>query len=402
MKALLVAKSGGAFFTRAESAKNSSSGEQGETEGIIRHLAQRDDIRLIYFGRAYGEIPCEIFEPDINGFTEYTTVREQETHWAEDVARMKQLLHGDELIGFVMTAGYSPTFSWVNNPNGAQVQAASVRYQGPVLNILEQFEIPRIVVNNDPRTYPKDQEMSCGWKYARPAALLDQCALDTFQVVGGKKYRRRSVWARPESWAYHLRGLPNTEALSCVVIAHAHITDGCKQRHRNSSWANVLGGDLPYGLQVWGNGWKAYESYDPNIMLGTLRPNEVMALLNQTMCCPCVAAAPGFYTGKVYVCEAQGCIPILYGDGNDLYTWDPNGILEPLNSPYRVVKPGDLKRIVDLYRLNENLRIERRKFWSEATKAHWYYLDNVVSDLVQGRDWNSPDWFEEYGGYRLA
>lgn len=398
--AILVTKSGSAFYTRRAASRASNVGEQGETEGTLRHLLERDDVRVVYFGAYRGEAldGLTVVEPDIEGHDEWTTFARQKEGFENDVAALEP--HGP-FVGYLCVAGYSPTMSMIDNPKASTVQAQSVRYQAPMLNVLERFGLPRLVVNNDPRTYPKDQEMSLGWDRARPEALLDQCDDVKQVVVGGRSYTRRSVWARPESWAYHIRR-ENTDELPCVVIAHAHIGDGCKMRDRGYSWSNVLGFPRPDGLRVYGRGWEHYPGYDPEVMPGPVKPNEVMDILRTATCCPCVSAGPKFYTGKVYVCEAQGCVPLLYGDGADPFTWDPEGVIEPLDSPWRVVKPGDLLARVNLLRRSRADREERREFWREACRPRWDVLDRLVDDLLAGRDRTSPSWFRDYGGYRPA
>jgi hypothetical protein len=408
LKVLLVNKGGSAFRTRANARLASAVGEQGETEGTIQHLAERNDIRVVYFGRYLGEdIGCDaVVAPsatlalaaDYGSYVQDASPEEQEAAWLADMQSLETVIGGDEVIGLLQVAGYSPTFSWIGNPKASTVQCSSVMYQGPQLKACEYFKIPRLIVNNDPRTYPKDQEMSFGWEYARPAALLDQCQLDRKIIVGGEHYLRRSVWARSESWAYQERR-ENTDKMSSVCIAHAHITDGCKQRGRDAAWANVLGDTLPSGLRVFGRGWENFSGYDPAVMVGEIKPSEVLDVFNCTTCCPCVAAAPGFYTGKVYVCESQGCIPILYGNGDDPYTWDPNGVFLPLNSPLRVCKPGDLARVVDETCKEKDAL---RETWHALCKPHFSLLDEMIDKLVAGKDWRSAEWFDRFGGYQRA
>jgi hypothetical protein len=377
---ILVSKYGGLFCTREAAAKNSSSGEQGETEGLIRHLTKEHDV--LYFGRYEGKPLCQVVEPNIKGFRETTTWEQQCEGFRQDIAAVEAF----QPQAYVMSAGYSVTMSMIQNPNSTTVQAASIRYTAPILNLLTHFELPRIVVNNDPRTYPKDQEMSLGWPYARPVALLDQGWGDVNCVVGGGRYIRRSVYAKAESWAHHLRR-PNTREFPAVCIAHAHIHDGCKQKDRVGPWHNVLDGN---DIWVYGKGW---EGFGCNWQ-GCLDPAQVMDLLNRCDCCPCVAQKQ-FYTGKVYVCEAQGCVPLLYGDGSDPYTWDPLQQFLPFDSPWRIRKPGDLARIVDMTRAQYDDMIG---WWGDMCQPDWTKLDDMLSEL-ETTDWRTRKWWERWGGY---
>jgi hypothetical protein len=404
--AVIVHKSGGPLYAREYAKASSPSGEQGETEGLLRYLSSHTEFRTIYFGQAYGQLPCDYVAPCLDGLHDLSSAEQQEENWQVDVDSMLAVLGSSEPVVMLNVAGYSSTWGWIGNPNGAQLQACGIRHNGPGLNIIEQFKLPRVVINNDPRTYPKEQEMSYGWDHIKPVALLDQCNAEVSQIVGGKKYLRRSVWARPESWAYHLRR-KNTEKVPCVCIAHAHIADGCKGRGRDISWQRILGDctgyctNLPEDMKVYGSGWEYFSGYDPELMPGKIKPSEVMLFLNRSISCPCVAVAPEFYTGKVYVCEAQGCIPLLYGDGADPYTWDPYERFLPLGSAWRINKPGDLKRIVRMLCENESLRVEMREWFADRCKPDYQVLDRLLGDVLskQPRD---GVWWQRYGGYCLV
>jgi len=247
--------------------------------------------------------------------------------------------------------------------------------------------------------------MSYGWNYVRPRALLDQTLRDAKQVVGGVEYHRRSIYAAPESWGHHIRNTLGDEfrTHSCSLIAHAHISDGCEQRRRDAAWSDVLGGDLPEDMYVYGKGWTAWSGYEnhKDIMLGFIKPSEVTHVLQQSWFCPCVALAPGYYTGKPYVLEAQGCIPLLYGRGRQEYTFDPLEKLQALQSDYRIESPGDLKHLVGYLMQNDQERIDLRDNWRLACLPNWTVLDKMLRDLNGGMDPTSPEFFSYYGGYGL-
>lgn len=374
---LLINKGGMVFRTRAANTGGSATGEVGETEGLIRHLVARGH-DLVYFGRCVGELPCPIVQSCCPAdLSEWSTSAYQKECFAEDI---KNLEPYGPFAGLIQVCGYSPTFSHIDNPRGAIVQASGVRYSAPTLNVIQHFKLKRICVNNDPRTYPKDQEMSYGWDYCRPAALLDQCGGDTLQTVGGRKYIRRSVYAGCESWAY-LDRLPNTHG-ECTVVAHAHIKDGCKQAARDASWVNVLQG-TPY--KVYGKGWEHFSLYDDQRFMGPVNPSKVPGILSNSIASPCVAQE-NFYTGKPYVLWASGCVPILYGDGKDPYTWDPKEIFLPLNHPWRINRPGDLDRAIS------SIGPAHYEFWERALQPRWQVIDALVDDLLAGKELN-------YGGY---
>lgn len=425
MKVVLVSKGGGVFYTRDAAKKASQVGEQGETEGLLRYLASptwSDEIRVIYHGQWRGdEIPgVTIHSPSVKGMSEWTTGAEQREQLDRDHARLTETIRqvdGDEVLCHINVCGYAPTFSHVDNPNDATVQAAAILYSAPMLDTMQRMKLRRVLVNNDPRTYPRDQEMSKGWPHCRPVALLDQCDREYPTVVGGAKYLRKSVWARAESWAYHIRG-ENTDELPVVCVAHCHIADGCRESGRDVSFLRILGDRehdgaggwclddslVRLGLRVYGRGWEHFSGYEGNAQVfpGPIRPNEVTDVLRRGTCCPAVSAGRGFYTGKVYVCQAQGCIPLLYGDGGDPYTWDPYEIFEPFSSPWRVRYAGDLSRIVTTLRTSPSARAERRATWEALCRPNFDKLDRLLEDLITGdcTPESSPDqWHARYGGF---
>jgi hypothetical protein len=124
-----------------------------------------------------------------------------------------------------------------------------------------------------------------------------------------------------------------------------------------------------------------------------------MEILAETKTCPAVAAGDGFYTGKLRTCLAQGCLPLFYGRGAP-HTFDPLEKYVPFSSEYRIVKPGDLLRVVDYF--NEHER--DRQWWVESlwddSKPDWSLFDDCVNDVLAGRDMNTESWWGKYGGYR--
>src|SRR5580765_254340 len=190
MKALIVCKSGSVFGT------SSPNGEVGETAGILDHLRDRyPKMRLIYFGhhtnQAIARHPGWTFvKPQTEDVTENSPSSVQFKGFILDKEIMQSVLGTAEPLCLLNISGYTPTMSWLGNPKKTIVQLQSVKYQAPMLALLQNLQLRRVVINNDPRTYPKDQEMSLGWDYARPAALLDQCSWNVYQVVGGIRYRR--------------------------------------------------------------------------------------------------------------------------------------------------------------------------------------------------------------------
>jgi hypothetical protein len=421
-KVILIAKVGGVLHTREEQAHRAGAlGEQGDTEGVVRHLAERavrGDIRLVYYGQWRGRTPdgCELLQPTVDGLNDNTTAAQQHERFMLDAKRLDDMLGPDEPVAFVNIAGYAPTSSLVANPQYATVQAASVRYVAPAVDCIARWRLKRIVINNDLRTYTRDQEMTWHSEHLVPVALLDQTSEPTEYktTIGGRKYLRRSVYSKAEGWAYHLpcsfmgEQQDNTDETPVTLIAHCHVHTGFKEPGRDQSFWRLLSDGqgwavdpelLQLGLRVHGAGWEHYSGYDPAVMTGSITPREVYDVLWKSTCCPCVAPGKGWVTSKPYVLMSQGCIPILFGDGEDDFTWDRVGDYAPLrdfDDYKRASWPGELARIAKALQANDHLRWELREWWRERLQPDFTLLDSLIDDVLDSR----PISWERYGGWR--
>lgn len=403
MKYVMAAKGGSVFRTR-EYGRGNASGESGETEGVVRHLLERGDVGVVYFGSYRGEpLPgLEVVEPELEGASEMMTSALQ----LEQFAANHRALGDRDWLAFVHTAGYSPTYSHIDNPAGATVQAAAVRYQAPMLDAMQHFGIPRVVINNDPRTLPRDQEMSNGWPHCRPAALLGQTERVWNKVVGGRRYECHEVFARAESWA-HQEPEDNTGEHACRCVAHAHFRTGIKNDDpdHHSAWQRVLGQgkQLPDGFTMDGFGWEHWSGGEhweadgapPKYWVGLKAP-DALEVFRTTECGPVVSHTPDFLTGKPFVMASKGCLPILFGDGSHPYTYDPRGVLLPLDHWTRLKRPGDLANVVRALTTGATAEEHQRQTWADLNlEPDWTLLDSLVDDLVAGRAIDHT----KYGGY---
>ena len=398
---ILVTKVGCVFKTRDYS--SNPVGEQGETEGVIRHLIAQGH-EVIYFGKSYGleDLVSHVITP--TGFkgthlADTLTAEEQYAAGDLDYENLKAV-GADECDAWIHVLGYSATSSLINNRSGATVQNASINYIGPVILAAKNLGIPIIAVNNDPRTYLKTQEFANQYPECLPIALLDQSEHVKVRTIGRTSVVQKATYARCESWGY-LPQLENLATTPCTVIAHAHIKDGCKKAGRADAWEAVLGGnafdELP-GMRVYGNGWQHFPGYTPERFPGVVKGGDVGPLLACCLASPCVAADVGFYTGKPYVLNASGVIPLMFGDGTNPFTWDPDERLVPFDHPTRVVNPGDLARAVDYAEKHYD---ELHETFREKLVPDFTMLDNCLDDLPKLS--TDPDWFWElYGGYRLS
>ena len=373
MKSILVTKYGSVFRTTSKGA--SSSGEGGETLGILKHLVSRGDVEVVYFGAFDGDMPCEAVRSHHENVREYGTdpvlcpPEAQEADFALDVAAL-----GDrDWVGCICVDGYAPTFSHIRNPNDAIIQCASINYTGPVLNVLEKLKLKRICINNDPRCFPKDQEMSHGWTYALPRAILGQCDNASLRTVGGKKYRRVSIHARAESWCEFqpVPHVPYEDRTERNVLAHSHVGHGIGTGDFNN-WHSLLGSTC----NVYGDGWHHYPWETAATFHGKIPQSKVPEVLLKTRVCPVVSHTPGFYTGKPYVLVHHGVVPVLHR------SYDEKGLFGV--EPYSTV-PWDITR---------NEYESMLAHWRTVTQPRWEMLDRVVDELLNGT-------FEDfkYGGY---
>lgn len=408
-KTVIVTKAGMVFRTRSTAQRASALGEQGETEGLLRHLLEKDEYCVVYFGRYEGEVlpGLTVVEPDLDGLSDSSLASEQEEHWQHDYAAIEAALGSSEPLCMLEICGMANAVSWIGNTNFVNPQACAVRYTGPQMAVLNHFNLKRVSVNNDLRNYPKNFEMTMGWEACRPIALLDQMDSTISRVVNGVRFVRRGVWAKPESWSYLPAAKPRERNVPVSVIAHCHMKDGFRQPDRAECFDAILSPGLDVaglfdrGMRVYGKGWEHYHLYGslPELFAGPITPSDVGEVLAGTLCCPCVPPGAGYYTNKMYVCVAQGCVPLLYGDGSHRLTYDVLGVYAPLDSSNRVVRPGDLARRAR--ELSDPWRYELEiASWREMLQPDFSTIDALLGELADGADVNGDEWWEKYGGYR--
>lgn len=362
MKTIIVNKMGLVF------GRENASGEQGETLAVIDRLMRRSDCHVLYFG-TYQNIPCDGVQAYIAGLSELSLASKQEAHWEYDIHNLKNY----EIVAVITMAGYSGTMSCINNPNFATVQACGVRYAAPILNVIHRLAVPRIVINQDPRTYPREQEMSLMWPELIPCALLDQCNNTVYTTIGRQKYKRKSVYAAVESWAqFKPYNLPK-DMLACM-IAHKHSNNTIRRKTR--AWDVIIPVCKELGIPVHGNGWEEEGYY-------CVSPTEAMKLMSRSQYCPIVGLKPGFYSGKIHVVTQQKCCPLLW-DGDE-YAYDPFYRYIPPDSPLRFQTEKEL-----LIALSKRMQ-------PPSFKPSWAVFDQMIDDLLADKPFEG-----KYGGYTKA
>lgn len=390
---IIVNKIGTVLRTQEEilNGGHTASGEVGETEGLIRYLISKGH-EVTYFGLLRGSIPgLRVVQPHLKGIDDMTSIQEQETAWRIDEETL-----GKDYDLFITVAGYAACRSFVTGKH--VLQACAIRYIGPILNAIRYLKIPRILINNDPRTYPRDQEL-LEFPELRPVAILDQIAdagglRITPQVICGKKFRRHMRYAACESWAY-LKQQPITNEprdLDCLMLAHAHVKDGIKQRHRIHALQRVVGDLSKFPYTIFGKGWQHYEPNSEGRVVEACKPGHVPWYLSQTYSCPVVQQRL-FYTGKPYVLAANGVVPLLYGKpGDDDYVADPNLIF---GERERITCPEDTIRMAESV---SSSYIELIREWRSLLTPRYDVLDGLLDHVESGRQ---LPFYKEFGGLEL-
>lgn len=390
-------------YTKKRHAALSSAGEQGTTDAVVAHLLARGDVRVAYFGQWRGDVPDGLtyVQSNIKGFNDLSTSKEQKERWRDDLEQIMPL----EPKTYVTIAGYASTRCVVDNPAAAAVQACAVRYTAPVLNVLQSCKLPRIVVVNDIRNYPREGEMSHGWDWARPRALLSQRTKEWSRVVLGVRWNVREVYSAAEHWRKFTRLLTCEKTLPVVVVGHAHMLDGKRLKNYDAAWRTILAPEKDVetlkrmGMRVYGKGWEHFSGYDPEYMMGVVTPGKISEILTKSATCPATVTGGELYTNKGRFCLAQRCLPLFYGRGEP-YTYDPLGVQLPLDFDYRISKPGDLLRLVTYFNENGVARDKIVDSLWRATEPDYSLLDECVDDVLKGRDTGTEEWHQKYGGYR--
>jgi hypothetical protein len=381
----------------------------GEIEGLLRHLVETDRWDVVYFGRWDGPSldGVHVIEPYVKGFDEFTTQRMQERGFARDEAALEALPFWNPLCMLEFT-GMPTSTGFINNPEGSRPAAMSVRYVAPMLHVLERYKIPRFLINNDIRSYPRNQEMSWGFEWTRPLALLDQTACDKRVTVGGKQFLRRSVLSQTESWTWTPKVKDVIKDVPACIIAHCYMHSKFHGRdNRVSAFDTILSPTedavelMNRDVKIYGRDWEHYHRYDAlrPMFAGCVLLSECAAAMAASVCCPCVAPGPRFVTNKIHFLTSQNCVPLLFGDGEHTLTYDALEQYLSLESDWRVARPGDFKRRVN--ELEDPIRYsDELAYWKSVTRPNFELVDAMLDRLVHYDDPRSDTWFDAFGGYK--
>lgn len=383
MKTILVTKYG-MIFRRETIAV----GEQGETEAVMRHLVGRGDVRVVYFGQWRGDTieGVTIEQSHIEDMDDLATAAQQREGFARDAAVLGEY----DVCGFIMSCGYAPTASMIDNATGSSVQSAAVRMCAPALNAVSVLGAPRVLINSDPRSYPRDAEITDLGGSVRPVALLDQHTWQGPVGIRGRRYMRRGVYAGVEHWP-EIERVEQTCSIPSAVVAHAHAHDGMRSGDSlEAAWTEVLRGcDGP----VYGRGWDL-TSLRGDRFRGVITPREALGVLSNATSGPILNHTPGFATLKMKTYVSQGCVPLLWSAGP--HSYDPYHRYVPRRGWLRFHSEEELRAKTKELEDNDTLRDGLLEELTEILRPNFTMLDEVVDLLVAGDDisWHA------FGGYK--
>lgn len=386
----MVCKAGMVLHTRARlasrSARDASRGEQGITEAAVRHLHGRYGDRVFYFGRVDGELPCEVVEPDVAGISNLTTGREQRERWEVDLRHVEAM----GPVACLQFAGYSAG-SW--RIGRVQPPVPALRYLAPQLNVVDRLDLPRAVVCNDVRSYPKEVEMGREGR-CTPVALLDQRRMTVRTVIGGRPFRRVSVPCGAETWVDPVvpegaGAPPGDRPRRAAAVQHAHILTGNRDKSRDPVFRELFR-SLPDDFRCWGAGWEHFSGYDEEGLNpgcrrfpGPVRLDRGAEELARTVWSPVVSPAGGYATNKPKFVAACGCVPV---------GWRGPGGFELPEGPWPSVTSGD--ELADLIETIPPAGLARDCL--AHMRPRWETLDALCDELLVGR---GRELGEEFGGY---
>lgn len=302
--------------------------------------------------------------------------------------------------------GPPPTWSCPWNPNGARVFGFGTRYSLPMLYAIEQLQLERYGIVTDPKCYKRDLEMATMWRHIEPRAVLSQEERTFKRETQGVKYTCHIKYAACEFWL--TRGMERLEPVPkefpCGIAANTHIgkTGLSTFIDRFPLWREILD-DCPDGTALCGTGWPEAFTHQTDAerfnFFGELPTmGDVLDLLNRCVGGPMIPQWPGFNSTKPRLYALANCVPMLYGNGKQKYTYDRDERITPLTSMWRW--PNGL----DLFKLGMGWQgtNEYLEYILERTEPNFSMLDDLIDGGYAGgyRGASNKDaWIKKFGGY---
>lgn len=296
--------------------------------GVLRYLKDSQH-EVCVFGMAQGDFGCPVFNVNMSGLDDLDDP--PLFHERADAAIAELAAWKPDVC--LNVAGAAPTISDPANEWGVRCQMWATRTVMPCLKACHVLDLPRHVVINDPRNYPKDHEVHY-WPRAVPASLLSQRPSEFTRIVRGRKQCLIEVDASAENWwSYGMPYLENAGTKTPIILAHSHFDDKRVNGNgkRESVWDDVIDNhDGP--LAIYGKGWETtrFKCYH----CGLLKHDEVQQYLAHHECGPMIPIESNFNTGKLREYVLAGCTPRPVVSPS--HTYDAREKYVPLDHPTRV------------------------------------------------------------------
>jgi len=264
-------------------------GDYRNALGIIEYLRDQGHDVLV-FGQHVGNVDgVTHIRPDIRGLDDLSLVKDADraysnacdlvARWAPEVC--------------VNIAGMTPSVSYLGNPRRASTRCFAVKYVAPTQWVIQHLALRRILVVNDFRCYPREQEMLY-WPHLIPHSILSQEERTFSRKILDHRFEVRAVNSGAENWwSYGIKRKKSTGELDCVVIANAW------PPKRVAIWETLL----TDRCTVYGKGWPDHT---------WIQPGEVLPMLARARCGVVIPPAEGFRTSKPRKYCLMGALPLLY------------------------------------------------------------------------------------------
>lgn len=419
MKSVVVSKTGMVLNTPSVVKQTSKGGEIGETIGLLRHLVKTGH-RTVYFGRVRGELPegVEHVEADPCGYDENISIDDSFRVMRYNAALLREVDPGVfvDMVGMSCRMHPAP---------GLLMMRMTINYLMPILGGVGEIGLPTIAVMTDVRGYVKVQEMNDLYPSLRPIAVFSQRDAEYSRVVYGRQYRVREIacdahswwmdagWERPAWQPFDARDLDG------MLLMHAHIDTGYRERKRQTAFANLLGDatDLEELTRrkfvVIGDGWESFALSDgssatdayPSLFKPSVNVRDIFDTLASSRCAPMIVPiARGWpLSAKASMAAWSGCIPVFYGRDACDYCYDPDGRVIALNARLRASSPKELRDVLDHVAAMSDVKARDVCAALTARLTPTYArVAECVDRVLRGDRIEQGDWWERFGGYRAV
>jgi hypothetical protein len=228
------------------------------------------------------------------------------------------------------------------------------------------------------------------WDWCRPRAVLTlhETSVHTFKsldktVTAYRTYSRGGSW-----WSYGIKPFAGKDdrPQPGLCIAHGHFADGRLNRRgvRHRPWGALLNGYNGPNIEIVGKDWDEFDLPPTCDWLGTVPPGECITRLRAAKCGPIVPIDDKFTTSKLRQYVLNGCLPLPYGRGEEVLTWDHRGEFCPLDSDCRVTSARELEACIRRAVSDEKWRRARIEQMLKLTEPDFSVLEKAMRLELKG------------------